>query len=71
MLRNHTLVPSAISPEELVMLQRVFDQACASRGLLKSSPEAMSVAEMLMDIFQSGIRAEQQLIAMLLGRSYP
>lgn len=72
MLRNHTTVPPTISSEELVMLQRLFDEACARRGLPKNSSEAMSVAEILMDIFQSGIRAEPQLRSMLSGaRSYP
>lgn len=72
MLRNHTFVPSIIDPEELVMLQRVFDELCAQRGITKSTPEAMGVAETLMDLFQSGIRTEEQLLAMLSGaRSYP
>ena len=49
------------------MLQRVFDQVCQQRGLAKQSREAASVA-----IFQSGIRGEKQLLAMMsAGRSYP
>ena len=72
MLRNHTLVPSIIDPEELVLLQRVFDKVCVRRGVAKDTPEATGIAEILIGIFQSGIRAEEQLLAMLSGaRSYP
>ena len=54
------------------MLQRVFDQVCQQRGLAKQSREAASVAASLMAIFQSGIRGEKQLLAMMsAGRSYP
>jgi hypothetical protein len=31
------------------MLHRVFDEACARRGLPKDSSEAMSLAEILME----------------------
>jgi hypothetical protein len=56
MLRNHTLVPTIIDPEELVMLQRVFDKVCVRRGVAKDTPEATGIAEILIGIFQSGMR---------------
>ncbi len=72
MLRNHAIVPSVISPDELATLQGVFDKVCARRGLAKGTPEATGIAEILMDIFQSGVRIEEQLLTMLSGaRSYP
>jgi hypothetical protein len=72
MIGDHAEVPPAISPEELDMLQRVFDRICQQRGLTKQSREAASVAASLMALFQSGIRSEKQLLAMMSGGgSYP
>lgn len=72
MIADHAEIPTAINPEELAMLQRVFDRICRQRSLPKQSREAVSVAASLMALFQSGIRGEKQLIAMMSGsRSYP
>ena len=54
------------------MLQRIFDEVCARRNVVKGSVAAKDTAATLISLFQSGIRTERQLLMMLSGsRSYP
>ena len=72
MLQNHNAAASAIEPNELQMLQRVFDLACQRRGIAKNTSKAQLLAADVIDLFQHGVRSEAQLIAMLSGdRDYP
>ncbi|MDR6820805.1 hypothetical protein J2X76_006005 [Neorhizobium sp. 2083] len=66
MLLKHVQVLDPIEPEEMEMLQRVFDQVCNVRGFRKQTPEAVDVARLIMNLYQHGIRLERQLIAMVL-----
>jgi hypothetical protein len=52
-----------LQPEELNMLQRVFDVTCAAADIPKKSPQAEGLAATLFELFQSGIRDENQLKA--------
>lgn len=54
-----------LQPEELNMLQRVFDVTCAAAGIRKNSPQAEGLAATLLKLFQSGVRDEHQLEAMI------
>jgi len=52
-----------LQPEELDLLQRVFDVTCAEAGIEKKSRQAEGFAAMLLKLFQSGVRDEQKLKA--------
>lgn len=55
-----------VEPDELAMLQRVFDQACKVRAFRKQTPEAVEVAGLILSLYQHGIHEERQLIAMVI-----
>jgi hypothetical protein len=72
MLQNHSQSASILDPEDLEMLQKVFDQLCERRRLEKGSAAANRIARDLIDLFQHGIRGERQLLMMLSGaKSFP
>lgn len=52
-------------PEELALLQRVFDRACRSNGHAPSSPAAEDTAVRLIVLFRSGVMDEEKLFAAL------
>lgn len=65
MLLDHVAILEPIEPEELDMLQRVFDNICEMRHFRKKTDEAVELAAMVMNLYQHGIRDEQQLLAMI------
>ncbi|MDQ0135060.1 hypothetical protein J2T08_002981 [Neorhizobium galegae] len=50
-----------LQPEELDLLQRVFDVTCAQVGIEKKSRQAEGLAATLLKLFQSGMRDEKEL----------
>jgi len=52
---------TAITPDELAMLHRVFDEICKETD--KKSPAADADARLVVTVFQSGCREEKVLIA--------
>ena len=48
-------------PEDLSVLQRVFDQACKERGYARHSPEAEALAASIVSLFGNGIVNEGAL----------
>jgi hypothetical protein len=54
-----------IRPEQLNMLQRVFDRACTKARIRKNTPQAEGLAATLLHLFQTGTEEEDQLVAML------
>ncbi|MCV3209988.1 hypothetical protein OHD62_19285 [Mesorhizobium sp. YC-39] len=52
-----------IQPEEIQLLQRVFDQLCADVGLQRGSEEAELIGASLIEMFQAGVRDEARLLA--------
>jgi hypothetical protein len=72
MLQNHFQSAPILDPEDLDMLQKVFDQLCERRRFEKGSPGATRIARDLIDLFQHGIRGERQLLMMLSGtKTFP
>ncbi|CAN7736021.1 hypothetical protein [Neorhizobium sp. LjRoot104] len=65
MITEHVrFAPSApLQPEELDLLQRVFDVTCAEVGIEKKSLQAEGLAATLLKLFQSGMRDEKELTA--------
>jgi hypothetical protein len=57
--------PDAIRPEDLAMLQRVFDGACASSEIAKGTNRAEGLAATLFRLFQEGVRDEDELDKLL------
>ena len=55
----------AIDSKQLAMLQRVFDQVCATSGIAKNTPQAEGLAATLMHLFQQGTTDEDRLEHML------
>lgn len=56
-----------ISPEDLSMLQRVFNDVCSRKGLSIDSPEALEDATRVIHLFQHGVRSEIKLTRMLMS----
>lgn len=65
MIKEHVNQDGVIMPDELAMLQRVFDTAIARKGHDRDSMEAAILAARVMDLFLRGIREETQLRALL------
>lgn len=65
MIKEHVNHDGVIMPDELAMLQRVFDTAIARKGHDRDSMEAAILAARVMDLFLRGIREETQLRALL------
>ncbi|HEY6733017.1 MAG TPA: hypothetical protein VI256_04360 [Roseiarcus sp.] len=59
---------SILYPDDLAMLQRVFDQVCADGCHETNSVEAELIAGALMNIFQNGTSDEAVLLAELRSR---
>lgn len=55
------LPPSAFYPEDLDVLKRVFDVVCAERGCQPGSPDAEATALLLVNLFESGRKTEEEL----------
>jgi hypothetical protein len=50
-----------LRPEDLSMLQRIFDSEVDARHLRVNSEQAENLARKLIELFQSGIRREDAL----------
>lgn len=48
-------------PDQLAMLQRVFDRTCAVAGIEKNTPGAEGLAATLLRLFHQGIEDEKTL----------
>jgi hypothetical protein len=64
-IRKYLAREGAFSPQDLRILQQVFDQACAERQITKGSIEAEALAAEIMMLFHSGIADESELNAKL------
>jgi hypothetical protein len=63
---NRKVLPD-ISPEELSMLQRVFNDVCGRKGWAIDSPAAAEDAARVIHLFQHGVRSEIKLTRMLMS----
>lgn len=66
MLVDHINLLTPVEPDELQMLQRVFDQACATKAVQKRSRRAEELAATIITYYQHGIREERQLYLMVI-----
>lgn len=57
------LVRNPVHPQQLSMLQHVFDRACAEHHIDKASPDAEALALILVNSLQKGKDDEERLAA--------
>ena len=69
LLRDSAMTEQArggvFEPEQLEILQRVFDQACIDRGYLRTHAKAEDLAAVIMRLFNTGIVSEANLTVAL------
>lgn len=58
-------IRNPVSPEQLTLLQDVFDEACREHGIDKSSPDAEALALILVNSMQKGSNDKEQLAALI------
>lgn len=51
----------ALRPEQIAILQRVFDRTCARAGIAKNTLRAEGLAATLFRLFQEGVQDENKL----------
>jgi hypothetical protein len=61
----------SLDPNDMVMLDQALGAVCVFKCQEPDSRPAQKDAELLMQLFQSGIRNRHQLVAMLTGRRFP
>jgi hypothetical protein len=57
------LVRNPVNPEQLTLLQQVFDRACQEHQIDKASPDAEALALILVNSLQKGKDDEEKLAA--------
>ncbi len=57
------LVRNPVNPEQLTLLQQVFDRACEEHQIDKGSPDAEALALILVNSLQKGKDDEEKLAA--------
>lgn len=58
------LVRNPVNPEQLTLLQQVFDQTCTENHIDKSSPDAEALALILVNSLQKGSDDKEKLAAL-------
>jgi len=58
------LVRNPVNPEQLTLLQQVFDQTCADNHIEKTSPDAEALALILVNSLQKGSDDKEKLAAL-------
>lgn len=58
------LVRNPVNPEQLTLLQEVFDETCAEHHIAKGSPDAEALALILVNQVQKGADDRQRLSAL-------
>lgn len=62
---------TVLTPGDLEVLQIAYARVCELRGVSQTSTPAQESARVLIDLYQSGIRNRDQLVAMLTGQGFP
>ncbi|PTM86476.1 hypothetical protein [Mycoplana dimorpha] len=53
------------APEDLVTIQKVFEELCSERGIAKGSADARSLARSILRHYSHGVRDPEKLDAIL------
>ncbi len=65
MIKEHTAIDGVLTPEDLALLQRIFDDALRQIGYPRQSLEANLLASLVIHLYLRGIRKEDTLRALL------
>ncbi|MDO1582515.1 hypothetical protein [Rhizobium oryzicola] len=65
MIKDKTTHRGVIMPEELSMLQQLFETIANRRRLDKRSTQAVELAALIINLYEHGVRREEQLRALL------
>ncbi len=57
------MVRNPVNPDQLNLLQKVFDDTCAEHAIEKDSPDAEALALILVNSLQKGSSEKEQLAA--------
>ena len=57
------MIHSPVAPDQIDILQHVFDMVRIERGLLKESPEALDLARHVIHLYFDGVHEEAALFA--------
>lgn len=55
------IVRNPVGPDQLAMLQEVFDQACRQHNIAKLSPDGEALALILVNSMQKGLGEKEKL----------
>lgn len=58
------LVRNPVNPQQLTLLQQVFDQTCQDNDIDKTSPDAEALALILVNSLQKGSDDKEKLAAL-------
>ncbi|TNM66542.1 hypothetical protein [Aliirhizobium smilacinae] len=58
------LIRNPVNPEQLMLLQQVFDETCTEHGIDKASPDGEALAFILVNSLQKGSADKEQLEAL-------
>lgn len=67
MIQRHVQLRGVIDPDELSLLQKVFDEVCRDGNIDPDGERAADCARRIFALFQAGIRDAQKIRAMLTG----
>mgnify|MGYP000482850997 CR=1 FL=1 len=65
MINEDAAINGVLTPEELALLQRIFDDALRTTGYPRQSLEANLLASLIIHLYLRGIRNEDSLRALL------
>ena len=57
---------SVFQPDEVALLQDLFDQLCSLRGITRQSADAATAAEALLSRYKAGLRGDELIRALRL-----
>jgi hypothetical protein len=67
-MRDHRTIRVCLSPHDMAICQRVFDQVCAGENLDPLGREAQVLASMIVGIFRNAHTNERQLLEAVRSR---
>lgn len=65
MFKSYFDAEDAIGPEELKLIQDVFDTAVEQRGIAHQGPDAEALAAHVISVFKGGFHSREELLHVL------
>lgn len=67
MIQRHLQLRGVVDPDELFLLQKVFDEVCRVKNISPDGERAADCARRIFALYEAGIRDPQELREMLTG----